>query len=188
MKEIYLKSRVQWRKWLTRNHNKVNGIWLVFYKKGTGLPSLAYDDAVEEALCFGWVDSLIKNLDDQRYARKVTPRNNNSKWSASNIKRVEKLIKQGLMTQAGQQKIDTARKAGLYKPAKPPKISFDIPVEMEQALSRNKKAGIYFDKLSLHDRKRFIGWITTAKRPETRKKRSREAIQLLAQGKKLGLK
>jgi len=188
MNELYLTTRPQWRKWLSRNHDKVDGVWLVFYRKESGTPSMQYADVVEEALCFGWVDSLIKNLDDQRYARKLTPRNVKSKWSASNIKRVEKLIKQGLMTAAGQNKIDAARKTGLFKPAKPPRISFAMPKEMEQALSRNKKAGMFFDKLATHERKRFIGWISIAKRMETREKRIREAVKLLEQKQKLGLK
>ena len=188
MKELYFTTRPQWREWLSRNHDKVNGIWLVFYKKETNRPGLSYDDAVEEALCFGWVDSLIKNLDGQRYARKVTPRNSKSKWSASNIKRVERLSKQKLMTQAGQNKIDAARKAGLFKPAEAPQISFAVPGEMKQALSRNKKAAIFFNTLAPNDRKRFIGWINIATRTETRMKRIREAIKLLEQEKKLGLK
>ena len=94
MKELYVTSREKWRGWLERNHDKSEGVWLVFYKKATGKPSLEYDAAVEEALCFGWIDSIIKSIDDERYKRKLTPRKPASRWSTLNKKRVTKLIRQ----------------------------------------------------------------------------------------------
>lgn len=188
MKQIYFKSRTQWRTWLSRNHNKTSGIWLVFYKKETGKPTLEYDDAVEEALCFGWIDSIIKNIDDEKFARKMTPRNDDSKWSAINIKRVDRLIKNRLMAAPGLKKVETAKKAGLFKPTTAPEISFEIPEEFDTELKKNKKAGNFFDQLAPSYRKNFIGWIVVAKRPETKTKRIKESIKLLEQGKKLDLK
>lgn len=188
MKELYLKTRSQWRRWLSRNHDRSNGIWLVFYKKETGLPSIAYDDAVEEALCYGWVDSIIRKLDEHRFVRRMTPRNDGSKWSTTNINRADKMIKRGLMTKAGLKKIEAARNAGLYKPVIPPAISLVLPQELEQALAKNKKAQAYFKQLAPSYRKQFIGWINTARKTETRTKRVAESINLLQQEKKLGLK
>ena len=188
MQQVYLKTRAQWRGWLKANHERSNGIWLVCYKIASGAPNLNYDAVVEEALCFGWIDSIVKKLDDARFVRKVTPRNDNSKWSAANMKRVVKLIRQGLMTDAGLKKIAAARKAGLYKPATPPKISITMPIEFKQALAKNKTAGKYFSRLAPSYRRRYIGWVVIAKKPETRTKRIRESIRMLEQGKKLGLK
>lgn len=188
MKQLYVKTRAEWRKWLTRNFDKESGVWLVFYKKQTNKPALEYDEAVEEALCFGWIDSIIKKLDEEKYARKITPRKPDSQWSELNKKRAEKMIKQGLMTEPGLEKIKEAKKRGLWQKTNRPQISFELPEELERALAKNKKARAFFDQLAPTYRKHFIGWIATAKREETSKKRVKEAITLLEQGKKLGLK
>lgn len=188
MKQLYVKTRNEWREWLHRNHDKSSGVWLVFYKKKTGKPTLEYDDAVEEALCFGWIDSIIKKLDDDRYVRKFTPRKPDSQWSELNRKRVKKLISQGLMTGPGIALVKEAKRTGLWENSNRPEISFEIPLELKSAMAKNKKAKTFFDKLAPTYKKRFIGWISTAKRQETRDKRVSEAIILLEQGKKLGLK
>lgn len=106
-KTLYVTNRKHWREWLEENHDKKTEIWLVFYKKASGKPSIAYNDAVEEALCFGWIDSMEKGIDQERYALRFTPRNPKSKWSKSNIERVQKLIKEGKMTKAGLSKLRT---------------------------------------------------------------------------------
>ena len=188
MEKIYIKTRYEWRNWLERNHDKSSGIWLVFYRKKYGKPVIECDESVEEALCFGWIDSIIKKLDEERYVRKFTPRKPDSQWSELNKQRVKKLMSKGLMTGPGIALVEEARKAGLWEKSGRPEISFEIPEELERALAKNKKAKIFFNQLSLSYRKRFIGWISTAKRQETRDKRVSEAIILLEQGKKLGLK
>ena len=188
MKEIYIKTRAEWRAWLEKNHDKSKGIWLVFYKKHSGKPSLEYDASVEEALCFGWIDSIIKKLDDDRYVRKFTPRKPDSQWSELNRKRVKKLMTQGLMAYPGIELVKAAKETGLWGQSKRPNISFEIPEELKSALAKNKKAKIFFNQLAPSYRKQFIGWISMAKRQETREKRVGEAIILLEQGKKLGLK
>jgi len=104
MKTIEVKNRVEWRTWLAENHNRVSEIWLIYYKKETGISSIAYEESLDEALCYGWVDSLIKKLDDTKYVRKFTPRKDNSKWSLVNKKRVEVLISDGLMNEHGMKK------------------------------------------------------------------------------------
>ena len=188
IRQLYVADREQWRDWLSENHSKEAGIWLVFYKKETSKPTIAYEAAVEEALCFGWIDSIIKKIDAEKYARKFTPRSDKSKWSQLNKKRANKMIKKGRMTEVGLAKIKSAKKKELWDKDDRPRISLDIPPEFAKALARNKKAKENFDKLAPSYRKHYIGWITVAKRPETKKRRIEESIALLEKGQKLGLK
>ena len=188
MKQLYVTNRDEWRNWLSENHAAEAGIWLVFYKKETSRPTIAYEAAVKEAICFGWIDSIIKKIDAARYARKFTPRSDKSKWSPLNKKRASKMIKEGRMTEVGLAKIKTAKKTGLWNIDALPRISLDVPPEFAKALARNKKAKGNFDKLAPTYRKHYIGWIAVAKRQETKKRRIDESIALLEQGKKLGLK
>ena len=188
LKQVYVKTRDEWRDWLTQNHDEGAGIWLVFYKKHTGKPTLEYDAAVEEALCFGWIDSIIKKLDEERYVRKFTPRKPESRWSASNQKRIEKLITQGRMHESGMLSVQKAKESGLWEKTDRPMISFEIPEEFGSALATNEKAKVFFDQLAPTYQKQFIGWVSIAKRQETRDRRVRESIALLEQGQKLGLK
>lgn len=189
MKTIEVKSRAEWRAWLAANFDKETEVWLVYYKKKTGKTNVEYGASVEEALCFGWIDSIIKKLDDAKYTRKFTPRNVSSQWSLSNKKRVAHLIKMGSMTEHGLLKVNAAKLAGNWdKPAQKPELTFKMSEEFEEALKKDKKAEETFSKLSLTFQKQYLGWIEVAKRPGTREKRIRESIQLLAEGKKLGLK
>ena len=189
MKQVYVKKRAEWRKWLSENCDKEPaGIWLVFYKQGTGKAALRYDDAVEEALCFGWIDSIIKKLDHEKYARKFTPRKTSSRWSALNKKRAEKMIESGQMTKPGLDKIEAAKKSGLWDKPVRAQMSFRMPPELEQALEQNPRAKAFFAGLAPSYRQQFMGWITVAKRPQTKKQRLKESLILLEQGKKLGLK
>jgi uncharacterized protein YdeI (YjbR/CyaY-like superfamily) len=155
-------------------------VWLVYFKDHTGVESVPYEDSVCEALCFGWIDSLIKRLDNDRYARKFTPRKPSSKWSESNRKRWAELEKTGLIAAAGR-----AAAPG-DKTSAPPKIP-DLPGYVAKALKANPKAWRFFRGLAPSHRRQFVAWIHMAKRPETRKKRIRESVDLLAAGKKLGL-
>ncbi len=189
MKQIYVSTRDRWRRWLAENHaNEKSGIWLVYYKNDTGKPSLEYEESVEEALCFGWIDSIIRRIDDEKYCRKFTPRKDDSRWSNTNRRRVEKIIKEGRMTEFGLAKIEAAKRSGNWEPDPRPMINMDIPQELSEALSRNRKAKEFFEGLAPTYRKHFVGWIITAKRPETRAKRLNETLVLLARGEKLGLK
>jgi len=188
IKQLYVADREQWRDWLSKNHAVKAGIWLIFYKKETSKPTIEYEAAVEEALCFGWIDSIIKKIDGEKYARKFTPRSDKSNWSALNKRRVNKMIKEGRMTKIGLAKIEKAKKTGLWEKDGWPQISLDIPPEFAKALARNKKAKENFDNLAPTYRKHYIGWISVAKRPETKKRRIEESIALLEKGQKLGLK
>ena len=189
MKTVEAKNRAEWRAWLASNHDKEIEVWLVYYKKGTGVASIDYESSVEEALCYGWVDSIIKKLDETKYARKFTPRKDDSKWSPSNKKRLEKLIREGLMTEYGLQKVEAAKQSGRWEaPDQRPKLTFEMSAAFAEALSKNKSARETFENLSPSHQKQYLGWIEVAKRPETREKRIQESIRLLAAGKKLGLK
>ncbi len=154
----------------------------MFYKAHTGIKSIRYEDMVREALCFGWIDSLIKRLDDDRYALKVTPRQPTSKWSAINRKRWMALSAAGLLMPAGRAAAPTKN---TYAPR--PVIP-KLPAYIAEALKANSKAWAFFRELAPTYRRDFVVWIHTAKRPETRDRRLRESIALLAVGKKLGLK
>ena len=188
MKQVYVKNRNEWRDWLRQYHDKSTGIWLVFYKKHTGKPTLAYDEAVEEALCFGWIDSIIKKIDDERYVRKLTPRNADSRWSDLNKKRIAKLKQQELMTPTGNTMVKEAKASGFWDKPDRPQLSPEIPKELESALAKNKKARSFFDQLAPSYRKQYIGWIAFAKRQETKERRVKEAVVLLERGEKLGMK
>jgi len=188
MKKLYVKNSSEWRGWLSRHYDKETEIWLVFYKKETKKPTMGYEQAVEEALCFGWIDSIIKKIDDASYARKFTPRKEQSMWSASNKRRVKKLLEEGKMTEIGLVKIEAAKKSGWWDKDNRPEVSLDIPPEFEQALKKNSKARANFEELALSYRKHYIIWIAMAKGKETRERRIKESMALLEKGEKLGLK
>ncbi len=172
-----------WNKWLADHHDSESEVWLVFYKRHTGMPTISYDDALDEALCFGWVDSLVKRLDDARYARKFTPRKPDSNWSTSNRKRWAHLKANGRLTPAGLNRAPTAKSGDAPRPS----LS-EIPEYMRIALKKHTAARKFFESLAPSYRRMYIGWIDSAKREETKLKRLQEAIDLLAAGKKLGLK
>jgi uncharacterized protein YdeI (YjbR/CyaY-like superfamily) len=189
MKKLYLQNAASWRKWLSLNHDKESEIWLVFYKKDSGKSSLMYEESVEEALCFGWIDSIIKNIDQLSYVRKFTPRKEKSAWSPSNKRRVKKLIAEHRMTDIGLAKIQAAKQTGIWdKEQERPQLDFETPEGFISALSENETARMNYEKLAPSQQKPYIIWISMAKREETRNRRIREAIAFLQKGEKLGLK
>jgi uncharacterized protein YdeI (YjbR/CyaY-like superfamily) len=183
LETLDVRSRSQWRRWLWKHHDSVTEIWLMFHKRHTGEKCIPYEDAVEEALCFGWIDSLIKRLDDDRYARKFTPRKPDSRWSTINRRRYTKLKTEGRLAAPGLVRAPTAKNG--YAPR--PRILTGTSY-MQKALKADARAWANFQELSPSRRRAYIGWIDSAKRDETKQKRLREAIGLLAAGKKLGLK
>jgi len=189
MKTLHVVTREEWRAWLAAHHETETEIWVVYYKQHTGRPRISYDELVEEALCFGWIDSLVRRLDDDRYAQKVTPRKNTSKWSEPNLRRFAELVKNGRMTAAGLAKGPPPDVTPARKPVAPPSSADDeVPRYIQQRLRTNAKAWQFFQDLAPSYRRLYVKWIETAKREETRQKRLDEAIGLLEQGKKLGLK
>jgi len=177
-----VRARDEWRGWLAKHHESSPGVWLVRHKQHTGVESMPYEDLVREALCFGWVDSLIKRLDDNRYAIKVTPRQPTSKWSDINRKRWKQLKAAGKLESPGLAAAPT-RNTYAARPTIP-----ELPAYFAKALKTNSTAWKNFQALARTYRRDFVVWIHMAKRPETRAKRIRTSIELLAAGKKLGLK
>ncbi len=185
---FYAKNRKEWRNWLETNHDSKKEIWLIRYKKHTGKPVVSYDDSVEEALCFGWIDSTVKRVDDEYYVQRITPRRMKSIWSVPNIKRVRKMLDEGLMTEHGLAKIPDevmeAAKTGNVISSQTV-IPDEIPMirELEEALADNKKASDTWDSLTPSLRKRYIYWINDAKRDETRIRRIDKLVKMLEDGK-----
>ncbi len=181
-------NREQWRSWLQENHTKETELWLVFLKKHTGRQNLSYNDAVEEALCFGWIDGIKRSIDKDRYMHRFTPRKPDSNWSESNRKRVRQLIGAGLMTPAGEKAIKLARKNGRWTASASRPARFSMPPELDARLRRNSKAATFFATLAPSYQQQYIAWIASAKRPDTRKRRVDEAMDLLKRGEKLGMR
>lgn len=189
MNQLTVSDRAAWRQWLEKNHDQIDEVWLVYYKKGSGQSGIDYETSVEEALCFGWVDSLIKKIDDLHYARKFTPRNEESQWSALNKQRVERMAQAGRMTEHGLKLVEAAKESGRWdEVVKPPQLEYDLHPEFESALQSHPTARQNFNDLAPSYQKQYTGWINHAKRPETRSKRIKEAIERLKKGEKLGLK
>jgi uncharacterized protein YdeI (YjbR/CyaY-like superfamily) len=185
-KTLNATDREAWRVWLSENHGSEREVWLVFPKTRTGKVVMSYDDAVEEALCYGWIDSIVQRLDDKSYARKFTPRTNNLKWSETNKRRIAKLMRENRLTDAGLAKV------GYSNPErnrpKPERQAWSVPRFMKTALQAQPKVWENFSALAPSHQRNYVRWITDAKRQETRQKRLSEAIQLLAENRKLGLK
>jgi len=185
-KTAYAASRTEWRVWLEQHHATETEVWLVYYKKGCGKPSVTYLESLEEALCFGWIDSLIQKIDDEKYARKFNPRRTGSKWSDLNKHLVAKLVKEGRMTGAGLAVVDfTLPKADTPRPKRP---ELPLPDWLKAGLMISPKAWENFNRLPPSHRREYIGWISDAKREETRQRRIREAIERLEKNETLGLK
>ena len=186
-KTTHPKTRSDWRKWLEKNQATSPGIWIIYYKKESGKRKFSYADAVEEALCFGWIDSTIRPLDNERYMQRFTPRKPKSGWSAINKKRIEKMMEAGLMTKAGHDAIEIAKKNDSWNSldkfyAQPEEL--EIPEELAKAFQKNKKAKVNFEKFSVSVKRLFLNWIHTAKRPETKKARIKQTMLMAAANKK----
>jgi len=186
MKTFLAQTVDQWREWLANHYDSESEVWLIFHKQHTGVVSIDYQDALDEALCFGWVDSLIKRLDDRRYARKFTPRRPESRWSDVNRKRYAELKASARLKSCGLKRAPTGRTYAA-RPAR-----FELPSKLpdyiQTALRKQPAALGSFEALAPSHRRRYVGWIESAKREETKHRRLKEAIHLLAAGKLLGLK
>jgi len=189
IKTLHVTTREEWRSWLEENHKKERDIWLVYYKRHTCNPRIPYDHAVEEAICFGWIDSIIKRIDENTYCQKFTPRRKKSKWSAKNIERAEKMKAQGRMTEQGLISYSETRKypSLIIKPED--QHSFiQIPDDLNSELHNSGKAFRNFISFPKSYRKMCIGWINAAKKADTRQRRIAEVVEKSAKGEKLGLK
>jgi uncharacterized protein YdeI (YjbR/CyaY-like superfamily) len=180
-------TRSAWRSWLDVHHAEVKEIWLIYHKKHTGKKSISYEDAVQEALCFGWIDSTVKRIDDERYMQKFTPRKIRSNWSTINKNRVARLIKEGRMNQAGLEIIEKAKKDGSWDKLSDVETNLAIPDDLAHAFKKNPIAEVNFQKFAPSYRKQYLWWLSSAKRAETRKKRIKEIVQRSRQNIKPGI-
>jgi uncharacterized protein YdeI (YjbR/CyaY-like superfamily) len=171
-------SRAAWRAWLQKHHATSAGVWLVYAKKQSGIPSLTYNDAVEEALCFGWIDNKLLPIDDDLFMQAFTPRKPKSRWSALNKTRVKRVIAAGLMTQAGLDAIAVAKKTGTWT-ALDHVEALTVPPDFAKALKTTPGAQAAFDALTPGKKKQFLYYLNDAKKPETRTNRIAELVQRL---------
>lgn len=171
----YAESRAAWRQWLTDNHNTATNVWLKIYKKDSNIPSVTYDEAVDEALCFGWIDSSIRKGDDTYRFQYFSRRNPKSNWSRVNKDKVEKLVAAGLMTPAGQALIDLAKQTGTWTALDDVEEGI-CPPDLQAAFSQNPTAKTNFDAFSRSIRRGILEWLLNAKTPETRAKRIIEIV------------
>lgn len=172
-----------WRKWLSENHKSKDGIWLIVYTKSSDSPNLTWSEAVDEALCFGWIDGIKRPLDQDRYQQYFTKRKPKSNWSRINKEKVENLIKSGLMTEAGFQCIEVAKENGSWTFLDSVE-NLEVPADLNIALDKFTGAKDFFTGLSKSIRKQMLYWVISAKRPETRKKRIDEIVLCASQEKK----
>lgn len=176
-------GRESWRAWLNENHNTRQSVWLVYYKKASDRPTVTYNEAVDEALCFGWIDSTRKSIDEERFMQLFSKRKPNSVWSRINKGKVQRLIDEGLMTLAGYECIEKAKQNGSWAVLDEVE-ELKIPIDLEKAFEIQQGSKAYFSSLSKSARKMILYWIVVAKRPETRQKRITEIAELAAQGQK----
>ena len=185
---LALADSASWRTWLEAHYASESEAWLVYYKKTAGQPSIDYESSVEEALCYGWIDSIIQKIDEASYARKFTPRTNIVKWSESNKRRVRKLTAEGRMTPAGMEKVTFPIDPKEASAQSSSRQMFEFSPEMIEVFHANPIAWAFFNQLSPSERRNVTGWIMSAKKDETRLRRLTEAMGLFAQGQRLGLK
>ena len=168
----HFRSRVEFRKWLEKNHAKQKELWILFYKVPTKKKSIRYAEAVEESLCFGWIDGIVKRIDDEKHAQRYTPRNPKSIWSKVNKERAEEMIEQGKMTESGLSKIKEAKKSGWWQKAyTTSRGDYAMSEEMKNVLMSDKAAWTNFQNFSKGSQNTYIFWVNYAKREETKKKR-----------------
>lgn len=183
LKDFHPLSRQEWREWLAANYDKCEGIWFIYFKKVTGKSRVTYDEAVEEALCFGWIDSIPRKFDDERSKLLFTPRKRKSVWSKLNKERVEKLIANGLMTEIGLAKIEAAKQDGSWN-LLDASDNLEIAEDLQTALTANQTAKINFDAFSIGAKKNILQWLNSAKREETRQVRIEKLVRMAEQNKR----
>lgn len=182
---LYFKNREEWRKWLSKNHDKENEVWLIHYKKHSNKLGVNHGEAVEESICFGWIDGKLKRVDNKKFILRYSPRKANSVWSKINKEKAEKMIKLGKMSKYGLVKIEEAKKIGSWDNAYTNKKKEMMPPDLKKALMKNKKAWYNFQNFANSYRNMYIGWINGSKTDETRRKRIEKVVKQSLQNKKL---
>ncbi len=181
---LMFETKDEWSAWLEENHQTAREVWLVYYKKHTGKSSVSHEEAVEEALRFGWIDSQVRRLDEERFIQRYTPRGDKSVWSKINRDTAERLIKEGKMTPAGMAKIEKAKETGQWQAAYTSLEKMTLPADLREALNANEEAWRNFQNFATSYQNMYIGWVTDAKREETRKQRIEKVVANALQNKK----
>jgi uncharacterized protein YdeI (YjbR/CyaY-like superfamily) len=181
---ICFKSSAAWEAWLAKHHAKSKGIWVRFFKKGSGVASVSHDEALEEALCYGWIDGQLKKYDDKSWLQKFTPRRTKSLWSKKNTEHVERLIQAGKMKPAGLKEAELAKAGGRWTKAYDSPSAMQVPEDFLRRLATNKKAEAFFQTLNRANTYAIAWRLQTAKKPETREKRMNAILQMLAKNEK----
>jgi len=174
---FYAKTRKEWRKWLEKNHQSEKSVWLIIYKKESDTPSVYYPEAVDEALCFGWIDSKPNKRDEDSYYQFFAKRNPKSNWSKVNKEKVAKLLEKGLMHSSGLEMIEIAKQNGTWT-ALDEVENINIPDDLQKLFSKNKTAFENWENFPRSSKRGILEWILNAKKPETRQKRIEETISL----------
>jgi uncharacterized protein YdeI (YjbR/CyaY-like superfamily) len=177
------KNRQEWREWLQENHDKKQSVWLIFYKKKSNILTVTYSEAVDEALCFGWIDSKAKPLDEEKFMQFFSRRKAKSVWSRINKEKIERLIHEGLMTTAGYHIIEIAKQNGSWTILDEAE-ALTIPGDLDEAFQNRPNAKNYFSSLSRSDKRNILQWLVLAKKQETRQKRISEIAELADQNQK----
>ena len=183
--DLRFRDARSWRAWLSANHGVSNGVWLILRKKGADIKGLTYDEALDEALCFGWIDSRLERIDDSIHRQRFSPRRNRSIWSKANVRRVERLISERRMTDAGMAKVREAKANGRWDEAYESRIqSHSMPPDLEEALRSHRPAWSNFSAFAESYRRNYVSWVVGAKTDETRMKRIAKVVELAAKGQK----
>jgi uncharacterized protein YdeI (YjbR/CyaY-like superfamily) len=180
---LYFTNRSEWRTWLEAHHATASEAWVIHHKKHTGKPGIAYEAAVEEALCFGWIDGLLKSIDAEKFALRYSPRKPGSVWSESNKRRVQKLMAQGRMTEAGRAKVKAAKASGEWRATTLREDTTKIPDDLQQALQIHAVARDNFNRLAPSHKRQYLYWIVSAKTEQTRRRRIQETLRFVAEKK-----
>jgi uncharacterized protein YdeI (YjbR/CyaY-like superfamily) len=182
---VHFESREAWDQWLGKHHATAADVWVKIAKKASGIASVSYDEAVEVALCYGWIDGQMRSLDTDFYVQRFTPRARRSKWSKLNRERATKLIDAGAMKPAGLREVERARADGRWDAAYDAPSTATVPDDLREALARNRRAEEFFATLDSRNRYAILHRIQDAKKPETRQRRIEQLVAMLAEGKKL---
>jgi uncharacterized protein YdeI (YjbR/CyaY-like superfamily) len=174
-------SRARWNAWLAKHHASSDGVWLELAKRGSGIPSVTYAEAIEVALCYGWIDGQKAAGDDQRWRQRFTPRTARSRWSKVNREKVTALIASGAMQPAGQREVDAAKADGRWEAAYAGSRTMTVPDDLSAALARSRKAREFFETIDRTNRYAILYRINDAKRPETRRARIEQFVAMLAE-------
>lgn len=183
---LRFQNKDEWRTWLQENHTAQKEAWLVILKNHVTKPGVSYEEAVEEAVCFGWIDGFMKSATAEFFFLRFSPRKRGSTWSVSNQKRVERLIAQGRMTKAGLATVEEARENGEWEAAIRREDTSSLPEDLRKELERNAEAQANFEKFTASQKKQFLYWITSAKTEKTRQKRIQDVVEMAAKNKRLG--